>query len=257
MNIKTSVALFSLILMLFVSTHLDAQNRKRSQSDDDYTKFLVGIAPISPFSKIGKINLHGEVAYSHNKSVSLLVGIPKETKLPKFIRNWVEVSPDSLQGTTKSQSYKSFGWSLENRFYLGADVARGFYIAPYLRYNKWTIAQVVEGESGFATTIKGTIGGFGLGAALGAQFKLGGPITMDITFAGGDFKWLKGTASYSSNDPNNDIVAFRNKVTDVVKDIPFIGKRITDKIDANEVKISSPRIIAPGFRANLTINYAF
>jgi hypothetical protein len=257
MNIQKLVSLFSLILLLS-NTALEAQNRKKVQKDDDYTRFLVGIAPLSIFSPIGKINLHGEFGYSHNKSISLLIGIPKKTDLPSRLRNLIEVNADSVgAGSLKSQSYKSFGWSLENRFYLGRDVARGFYFAPYLRYNKWTVAQVIAGESGFNTTIKGSIGGFGIGASLGAQFKIAGPITMDITFGGIDGKWLKGTASYASNDPNNDIVAFRNKVADVVKDIPIIGDRVLNQIDGNEVKVSSPRILAPGFRCNLTINYAF
>lgn len=251
-------ALFlTLAFSFFIVSGIAAQNRlasRKKQSAPEQT-FSAGLAPFSLLFPSGKVNLHGEWAYSPNKSLSLLVGIPRPTTAPGFISNNLDLNE---KGDATTNRYTSFGAVLEHRFYLGQNAPRGFYLAPYGRYNNFAITRTTENaENQYKTTVKGSVGGFGLGAAAGVQFRLGDFLTLDATLAGVDFKWMRGTLTYSSDDPENDLVAFRDKVRDAVGDIPIIGSRLVPEIEGNAVKVRTPGLLMPGYRFNLTVNYVF
>jgi hypothetical protein len=127
-----------------------------------------------------------------------------------------------------------------------------------MRYNRIWLDHITENtESTGETTITGALGGFGLGGAVGWQFRLGEHMTMDATVAGVDLKWMRGTLIYETTDPENDIVAFRDKVQDAVDDLPVIGSKLVADIDGNRVKAHSPGFLMPAYRFNLTVNYVF
>jgi hypothetical protein len=96
-----------------------------------------------------------------------------------------------------------------------------------------------------------------VGGAMGVQFRLGDHFTMDATLVGLDIKWLRGTLTYASNDPNNDVAAFRDEVQKAVEDIPIIGSRLSAAIDGDLIKVNTPGAVLPGYRFNLSVNYVF
>ena len=256
-KMKFPALLLALASLLSFSFNVTAQQRftpRKTQSAPEQ-RFSVGFAPFSVLLPSGKVNLHGEWAYSANKSVSLLLGIPRPTTAPGFIANNVDLDEE---GDVTTNRYTSFSAIVEHRFYLGQNAPRGFYLAPYTRYNNFGITRTtINADNQYETTVKGTIGGLGLGAAAGVQFKLGDFLTLDATLAGVDFKWMRGTLTYSTDDPENDVAAFRNKVQEAVGDIPFIGSKLTPQIDGNAVKVRTPGVLMPGYRFNLTLNYLF
>lgn len=233
------------------------QNRSRGQHTRQAAaqSFAVGLAPFSLLLPSGKVNLRGEWGYGGNKSLALTVGIPRPTTAPGFLANRLDLNG---AGDATTNRFKSFGATLENRFYLGQHAPRGFYLAPYARYNRFSITRVTENaENQYETSVTGAIGGFGLGASAGVQFRIGDFLSLDATIAGVDFKWMRGTLTYSNTDPETDPEAFRDKVQAVVEDIPLIGSRLTPEIDGNAVKVRTPGLLLPGYRFNLTINYLF
>lgn len=247
----TQVALLTLLLFASAGLSLQAQSR---YSDREYKQFTVGIAPISLLTRFGKFNVRGEWAYANNKSLSLLVAVPINTRVPVLIANDVDVN----EGKAIRNNFTNLGFTLENRFYLGRDVPRGFYLAPYARYTRYNLSRTVEKASNNSTTVvTGTLGGAGLGASAGVQFNMGDHMTMDITFAAVDVKWMRGTLRYKTNDPDNDIYQFRDQVEQEVKDIPVIGKGLVTAIDGEQVKASVGGIVVPGYRFNVTVNFAF
>jgi len=254
---KSPALLLAFALLLSLSSNIVAQQRftpRKTQSAPEQ-KFSVGFAPFSMLLPSGKVNLHGEWAYSANKSVSLLLGIPRPTTAPGFIANNLDLNDE---GDATTNRYTSFSAVIEHRFYLGQNAPRGFYLAPYTRYNNFGITRTTENaDNEFKTTVKGSIGGLGLGAAAGVQFRLGDFLTLDATLAGVDFKWMRGTLTYSSDDPENDVAAFRDKVQEAVGDIPFIGSKLIPAIEGNTVKVRTPGVLMPGYRFNLTLNYLF
>jgi len=255
MNIRPFLLSFALCAL--ASTQLFAQNnRNRSYYDDEPTQsWSVGIAPFSLLLPSGKVNVRGEWAYASNKSLSLLVGIPRSTKMPNLLENNFDLSDE---GKTVKNRYNSFGATLENRFYLGGRAPRGFYLAPYARYNHFSLARTTQNaDNQYSTTFKGAINGIGFGGAMGVQFRLGDHFTMDATFVGLDLKWMRGTLTYSSNDPANDVAAFRDEVQEAVEDIPIIGSRLSAAIDGDRIRVHTPGAVLPGYRFNLSVNYVF
>ena len=248
-----------LLLALLIAVPSFAQYRRpvtrQTQSNTDQS-FTVGLAPFSLLLNSGKLNLRGEWAYADNRSVSVIIGVPRPTKVPGAIVNQLNIADDSDE--LVSNRFTSFGGTVEHRFYLGHRAPGGLYLAPYARYNHFGITRTTKNaENTGETILKGGIGGFGLGGAVGAQVRLGEHFTLDATFIGLDFKLMRGTLTYSSTDPQNDIAAFRDKVQEKVKDIPVIGDRLAAQIEGDEVKVHTPRALLPGYRFNLTVGYTF
>lgn len=253
---KVQTILLTLALFAISATQAFSQNnRNRWEEDESEQKWSVGLAPLSLLLPSGKVNVRGEWAYASNKSLVLLLGIPRPTKMPNLLENNFDLTDE---GKTVKNKYTSFGLVVENRFYLGTKAPRGFYLAPYARYNHFSLARTTEDiESQYATTFKGAINGIGVGGAMGVQFRLGDHFTMDATLVGLDIKWLRGTLTYSSNDPNNDVAAFRDEVQKAVEDIPIIGSRLSAAIDGDRIKVNTPGAVLPGYRFNLSVNYVF
>lgn len=244
----------ALLLFAFCLAAIPASAQSRRSDYSPEQSFIFGVAPISLLTRSGKFNVRGEWAYAGNKSVSVIVGIPRRSQVPGWLASDIEVDEN---GKTTTNEFRSFGMIVENRFYLGAHAPRGFYLAPYARYNRVWLTRVTEIPEQGETRITGAVGGAGLGAAAGWQFRLGDHITMDLTFIGIDFKWLRGTLTYSSTDPDNDIEAFRDKVAEAVKDIPLVGSKLVPKIEDGKVKVHTPGWLIPAYRFNLTVGYAF
>jgi hypothetical protein len=255
MKIQRHLFLLFVVLTAFQADTI-AQNRNRwSYDETPESSWSVGLAPFSLLLPSGKINVRGEWAYSPNKSLSLLVGIPRPTRMPNLLENTFDLTGE---GKTVKNRYNSFGAILENRFYPGANAMRGFYLAPYVRYNHFSLARTTEtDESGYATTFKGAINGVGLGGALGFQVRLSNHISLDATIAGVDVKWMRGTLTYRSNDPNSDSEQLRQEVQEAVEDIPLIGGRLSAAIDGDRIRVHTPGVVLPAYRFNLSVNYVF
>jgi len=247
----------ALFFSLFQPAESFAQNRRTTSyaSQEPDQRFVVGIAPFSLLLPSGKANLHGEWAYADNKSLSVLIGIPRRSKAPDWLSNDITVGD---QGRATTNNFHSFGVVAENRFYFAHKAPRGFYLAPYLRYNRiWLDHISTNPENQGETTITGAFGGFGLGGSLGWQFRLGEHMTLDATLIGLDVKWMRGALTYATTDPDNDISAFRDQVQETVKDIPLIGSSLAASIDGDQIKVRTPGVALPAYRFNLTVNYAF
>lgn len=245
---KSPASLLALVICFFFAAETFAQQKSEPS-------FTVGLAPFSLLLPSGKVNVRGEWAYADNKSLSLLVAIPRPTSVPNLLGNQFDLEDDAPSSVNR---FTSFGTTLEHRFYLGQNAPRGFYFAPYSRYNSFSLERTSQNaESQYKTTVKGSLGGFGFGLAAGVQFRLGDFLTMDATLAGVDLKWMSARFTYSTTDPEVDLSAFRDKVEDTVGDIPFIGSRLTAEINGDAVKVFAPGLLIPGYRFNLTVNYVF
>lgn len=247
-----SLTLLLLCQILFVP---DSHAQFRRRSSEPEQRFSVGVAPFSLMLPSGKVNLHGEWAYAEDKSVSVIVGIPRRTAAPRWLSEDIRIEGG---GKTRTNEFRSFGMIVENRFYIGAEAPRGFYLAPYARYNRVWLTHTTENpESQGETKVVGAFGGFGFGASAGVQFRLGKQISLDATIAGVDLKWMRGSMTYSSTDPNNDVVEFRDKVQEAVEHIPLIGPKLSADIDGDKVRVRTPGLLLPAYRFNLTVNYLF
>ncbi len=253
----------SAILLLFfalITTPIQAQyhkNYNRNSYGSDGPSFVVGFAPISLITHAGKANVRAEWAYASNKSLSVTVGIPWRSKLPGWMAKDIVVDEN---GTITTNNFHALSVIAENRFYFGEKerYPRGFYVAPYVRYHRlWLTHTSLQPEPLEEISISGAVAGIGGGGAAGWQFSIGEHFTIDMTFLGIDFKWFRGTITYANSNPDNDVEAFRAKVEETVKDIPFIGKKLTPEVDGSAIKVHTPGWVLPGYRFNLTVGYNF
>jgi hypothetical protein len=249
---KPSAFVFALVFCCLCSVEIFSQRRAPAVVEP---KFGLGIAPFSVLFPSGKANLRGEWAYAPQKSLSLLLAIPRPTPAPAFVANKLDLG-GAASATTNS--FSSFGAILEHRFYLGENALRGFYLAPYGRFNNFSVDRTtLNAENQYKTSVKGTIGGLGLGAAAGVQMRLGDFLTLDATFVGLDVKWLRGSLTYSTDNPENDLAAFRDKVQQTVGEVPFVGSKLAANVEGNAVKVRAPGLPMPAYRFNLSLNFVF
>lgn len=98
-----------------------------------------------------------------------------------------------LGGSLGDVDYSGYGITPEWRFYPGGEAPQGFFLAPYLRYQNWSIKSTVEGETyDQAEATSTSIGG---GVVLGGQWIFGDLITLDV--------W--GGPGYNSYDISYDV----------------------------------------------------
>ena len=251
LKMKSSAFLLTLVFCCLCSVEVFSQKRMPAVKP----KFALGIAPFSVLFASGKANLRGEWAYAPKKSLSLLLGIPRPTPAPAFVADKLDLN-DATTATTNR--FTSFGAILEHRFYLGENALRGFYLAPYGRFNNFSVDRTtINADNQYKTSVKGTIGGLGLGAAAGVQMRLGDFITLDATLVGLDMKWLRGSVTYATDNPENNLAAFREQVQKTVGDIPFVGSKLSANIEDNAVKVRAPGLPMPAYRFNLSLNFVF
>lgn len=97
------------------------------------------------------------------------------------------------------------GWGLtpEYRYYLSATPApKGFYVAPFLRYEKFNFTTTENNTVGGPTVNKGTLTGFGGGIVFGRQWVFKEHVTLDM-FIGP--KYMDYTEKSTQGDPWGDL----------------------------------------------------
>ena len=156
----------------------------------------------------------------------------------------------------------NFAITPEVRFYLSRKgYGRGFYIAPYYRFAKFTSEELpieFEGDGATQKTIKlkGDVTTNSGGLMFGAQWQIGKMVSLDWWISGGHYGVSKGTLS---GIPSPSLSAaeqdeLRTIINDFDNDFPLI--KTTAEVSANSVKaiVNGPWA---GVRAGLTIGIRF
>jgi hypothetical protein len=82
-------------------------------------------------------------------------------------------------GSVGDVDYSGYGVTPEFRFYPQGKAPQGFFLAPYARYQDWSIKSEVTDETG-TYTAKANSTSFGGGLCLGGQWIFGDLITLDV-----------------------------------------------------------------------------
>jgi len=201
-----------------------------------------------------------------NKRISVALGLrtmPSTTLPFKSAFNNIAGSDDpQVSQTINDLKIGNFAITPEVRFYLGKKgFGRGFYIAPYYRFAKFTSSELpIEYATSPTTTntvkLKGDVATHTGGLMFGAQWALGKYISLDWWILGAHYGKSNGSLTGVPTSPltaaeQNDI---RTTIEDFNESLP-VGK-ITSQISANSVKaiIDGPWA---GVRAGLTIGFRF
>lgn len=198
-----------------------------------------------------------------SKHVSLALGVrtmPSST-LP-FQSTFISIADVTDQQTIDNLTkFKTGNFALtpEVRFYLSKKgYGRGFYIAPYYRYAKFSSEELpVEYTSGNTTAtirLKGDVATHNAGLLFGAQWKLGKAVSLDWWILGAHYGQSNGTLT---GTPSQALT--QQEQTDLRSEIESLEIPLT-KIKA-EVTANSAKAIFDGpwagIRSGLTLGIRF
>ena len=139
---------------------------------------------------------------------------------------------------------------------------KGFYIEPYLKYQKITGNGSVE-NTDFFNTYKGkfdvNLNSMNIGFQLGAQFLIAKRITLDFYFLGLEVGFLSGDVIAISDqlaDANNLKTDIEQKIADLPS---FIGDKltVTQSADKKQINVNADHAPYPWYRGGISIGIAF
>ncbi|MBN8703405.1 MAG: DUF3575 domain-containing protein [Bacteroidetes bacterium] len=223
--------------------------------------------PKSIHPNVIKLNLFGlgatsfnfqyERALHKNISVALGVGFLPSRGLPSILTD------NDSSGTLSQMKLSGFSITPEFRFYPGKkqekQAPKGFYIAPYLRYSKYSMStsflfedSTGSGISKIPVDMKISFSGIGGGLMFGCQWLIKERVSIDwwiIGFHGGASNITGEVSSYViAQDPDE----FKEQLDEI--EIPFGSATSSVSGDKASLKITTP---FAGIRGGLCIGFAF
>lgn len=190
-----------------------------------------------------------------NKNISAVVGVnfmPKG-KVPYIDKFTEDVLLHNIQAS-------SFAFTPEVRIYLGKGYGKGFYIAPYYKYERFNADNFIfsygENEE---ITLKGDLYTHGIGAVLGLQWLFGKNknIALDWTIIGAHYGANKadflGKSTHTLSAQEQ--AEIKKEIEDTLADIPIIKDKIIT-VDANsaQAELKGPWAF---IRSSLSIGFRF
>lgn len=179
--------------MLFIAGLLGVQPLIGQNIQEDDRRNMLKLNVLGFTS--GSISLQYERLLAPKTSVALGMNIMPERDIPYF--NFVEdiVKDKGAIDLLKDVKMTAFSLTPEVRFYLGKEGLRGFYVAPFLRYDRFSVSLPVDYiyQNRLETvTINGNVDGFSAGLSFGTQWKLSEKLYLDCTFVGMSYGFASG-----------------------------------------------------------------
>lgn len=143
----------------------------------------------------GSFSFQYERLIAPKTSVALGMNIMPERDIPYF--NYVEdiVKDKGAIDLLKDVRMTAFSLTPEIRFYLGKEGLRGFYVAPFVRYDRFRVTLPVDyiyQNRMESVIINGNIDAFSAGLSFGAQWRLSERLYLDCTFIGMSYGFASG-----------------------------------------------------------------
>jgi len=245
----------------YTQSQLDEKPAKSEQTVPEGTKMNI-VKLNLPALALTNFSLQYERVISKRFSAALGFRFMPNTGLPfknTFVNAAGTSDPDA-ETLIRSLKVSNFALTPEVRFYVGKKgYGRGFYIAPYYRFAKFNADQVsLNYESGPTTTntikLKGDITTNSGGLMFGAQWHLGGAITLDWWIMGAHYGKSVGILN---GVPSTALTATEQQdIRDQINSIDMPFGKVTADVSANSVKANFDGPWA-GIRGGLAIGFRF
>lgn len=234
---------------------------------------------------LGKINLSYERVVNEHQSAQIKLGFLIPRSLPGSLYDVSEV--EDYGGTASLQNkIKGFSVSGEYRFYTGSSrkqALRGFYVAPYLKWNKYKIettanfeyeasqseyddftaeqqAVAVFNGSGYDIDVAANFdAGFrqlGLGAMIGYQWLIADRVSIDWNFFGLGIDHTVFNVDISSEGIDVDYTKWGKEIEAEVNDFTIVGDKVKVTVEEDNVNARAPFLL-PNLRMGISIGVAF
>lgn len=216
-------------------------------------KNVVKFLPINlPFQSI---SFEYERMINAKNSIILGVGLPNQKSLiGKYgIKDDKELKSAELGTMHIRAAY---------RHYTGKRMLpKGFYIEPYLKYQKITGKANAEftddQDNTYDAGIDVNLNTMNLGFQLGTQFLIAKRVSLDFYFLGLEAGFLNGNVTGKA--PNETFAAnLKTEMDKSIADLPsFIGKKLSVTQSGDEVNVKASSIPYPWYRCGISIGIAF
>lgn len=164
-------------------------------------------------------------------------GVPLSSQIEKVI--------DDPESWNQIKNFKTGNLAIspEVRFYMGKGIFRGFYLAPFARYTKYTgevpLSFDVPSSTGGASTteiipLSGDLTTLTGGLLLGVQWKLNRLFYLDWSIIGPQYGTSKGSISGKKSLTNDEQTALRDELQNL-EDLPLL--KTTYTVDNNGAKV--------------------
>lgn len=202
----------------------------------------------------GTVTLGYERTFAEKFSANLYLGLVVPRELPEFFLDETNDGEEINIGSRLS----GFNITPEFRIYPGRKGApRGFYLAPYLRHNNYSVDLGSYTEDGETYTATGKYVTFGGGLQLGCQWLIADMVSiewyfMTIGYNTGNIKLNFEGEDGSIEDPEG----LEDDLEADFGEIPWYGKKVKVDVTDSEAKVKLP-IGMLAYRFGLSIGFAF
>lgn len=141
----------------------------------------------------------------------------------------------------KDVKMNAFSFVPEVRFYLGKEGMKGFYVAPFLRYDRFALdipVDYIYNNQIEYVTINGSVDGFSGGLAFGAQWRLASQWYLDITFVGASYGFASGELSGKRTLNAEEQAEIRRAMNDF--ELPVVDYTYNVHNQGVDVKVKGP-----------------
>lgn len=266
MKLKSTIIIFIFSCLLIsnmgiAQSQMDEKPAKSEQTLPEGTKMNI-VKLNLPALALTNFSFQYERVISKRFSATLGIRFMPNTGLPfknSFVNATGTTDPDA-EALIRSLKVSNFAITPEVRFYVGKKgYGRGFYLAPYYRFAKFKADQVsINYETGPTTTntikLKGDVTSNSGGLMFGAQWHLGGAITLDWWVLGAHYGKSTGILN---GVPSTTLTATEQQdIRDQINSIDMPFGKVTADVSANSVKANFDGPWA-GIRGGLAIGFRF
>lgn len=246
---------FALLCLIFCSAGaVNAQAQSTAAEGKNLVKWN--------FAAIALKNYSFQYERAIAKKISVAVGLRFAPKSGVPFPSKVEELIDDEDTWNSIKDFKTGNFAItpEVRFYMGQGVFRGFYIAPFVRYSKfsaevpYTFDVEVAGTTRTETMpLSGDVTALTGGLLFGAQWKLSKLVYLDWWILGPNYGTSSGDISGKKNLSSDEQDALRTSLEDL-EDLPLVKTKSTVNGEGAKVDFDGPWA---GLRAGLSIGFRF
>ena len=257
-SINMKKAISTLVCLMLFAAVTFAQN-----TDSVKTQAKKNIIKLNLFSlPLKNINLEYERGLSKSISVAFGVRYMKEGSLPfaNSIANSIGEDEDNWDDRLRTATLGNYALTTTFRFYLGSGNLKGFYIAPFARYAKYTAGLNYSFEVTNGTTtqsediyLSGSIKTLTGGLLFGSQFNLSKNLSLDWWIFGPQYGTSDGLISGKKQLSTDEQNALNDQLSEI-EDLPLVKATYTVNSSGATVNFKGPWA---GIRAGLSLGFRF
>lgn len=249
-NLTRTFFAAALMPLLFAGADLMAQETPAAEAPyKNQVKWNVPAAFLKNFT------FQYERAVAKKISVGMTMRFAGKSTLP--LQGTIESLIDDKEAYDRIKDFQTGNFSItpEVRFYLGEQVFKGFYLAPFASYSRYNASGPYRFQSAQGTLdmpLEGDIKTLSGGLYIGSQFNVTKRIGLDL-FIGPNYGSLSGTISGKKTLNNDEQNGLRQGLNDL-EEIPMIKSKYT--VDGNGATVDLDGNW-PGLRAGLSVAFKF